>query len=151
MQASGARRLEVGGNGSDGTGRNTLFTNNTAAAGEMEAKLPVQGECLGGANPCTETTVNTAVRINEDFSATVGNLNAAIAQPCQRRRQLIHIPGQFHHQLAHLIGSDLRPDDVGSNIKVLGQAVGDGHVYHLAGKGEGDPLFHGRASELLSA
>jgi hypothetical protein len=151
MQASGARRLEVGGNGSDGTGRNTLLTNDTAGAGEMEAKLPVQGECLGGANPGAEATVYTAVRINEDFPATVGNLNAAIAQPCQRRRQLIHIPGQFHHQLAHLIGSDLRPDDVGSNIKVLGQAVGDGHVYHLAGKGEGDPLFHERPSSLFSA
>lgn len=138
------RILEIGGNGNDWAGGNTLLTYDTASAGKIQPKLPIQGEGLGGADPRTQPAVNTAFRINEDFPTAVGNLNAAVGQPFQGGGQLIHIPGEFDHQFAHLVGGDLGTDDVGGDVKVFCQTVGDGHLYHLAGKREGDPLFHGR-------
>ncbi|MEY3767658.1 MAG: hypothetical protein RLZZ11_728 [Cyanobacteriota bacterium] len=55
-------------------------------------------------------------------------------QPLLGRGQIVDVAGELHHHGAALIGRDLGPQDLGGDIELHRQAVGDRLMHRLAGK-----------------
>lgn len=87
--------------------------------------------------------MDAEVFIDGDFAAGEGDVDVLGAHPVDRGIEGINVTGQFNDEFADLIRGDLGADDVGGDVEVFGEAVGDGHLDVAAWEGEGDALFHG--------
>ncbi len=121
-----------------------MLTDDATRSGEYEhGRFRVQGQGFGGTNPGAESAVDAEFIINGDFATGEGDVDVLGAHPVDRRIKGIDIAGEFDDEFADLVRGDLGADDVGGDVEVLGEAVGDGHLDVAAWEGEGDALFHG--------
>jgi hypothetical protein len=139
----------------DRTGRaggHTLFTDDAARSGKYQhCRLRVQRQRLRRTDARAESTVDTEILINGNFAAGKRHIDVLGAHPVDRRIKGINIAGEFHDELAHLVRRNLGTDNIGRNVEILGQSVGDGHLNVATGEGEGDTFFHGIFSATVFA
>ena len=124
--------------------RYTLLTDNAPRSGKNQhRRFGVQGQRLGGTDARTESAVNAKVFVDGNFAASKGDVDILGAHPFYGGIKGIDIARKFHHQLPDLVGGNLGADDIGCNVEILSQSVGDGHLDIAAGEGQGDSFFHG--------
>jgi hypothetical protein len=87
--------------------------------------------------------MNAEIFVNGNFATSEGNINVLGPHPVDRGIQGIDVTGEFDDEFTDLVGGDLGTDDVGGDVEVFGEAVGDGHLDVATWEGEGDALFHG--------
>ena len=56
--------------------------------------------------------------------------------------ELINVAGELHHHGAALIGSDLRPQNLGGDVEFNSQPIGDRLMHRLAREMQGDAALH---------
>ncbi len=86
--------------------------------------------------------MDAEIFVDGDFAAGKGNVDVLGAHPVDRGIQGVNVSRQLHHEFPDLVRGDLGADDVGGDVEILGQSVGDGHLDIAAGEGEGDTFFH---------
>lgn len=127
----------------DGTGGNTLLTDDAARSHELQLEgLGMKIEGFRGANAGTEAAVHTNIFIDDNFPTRKGHAHILRSHPINGGFKFINIPQEFHHQLAHLIRGHLGADNIGRHVEFLRQAVGNRHLHRASGKGERDSFFH---------
>ncbi len=87
--------------------------------------------------------MNAEIFVDGDFAAGEGDVDVLGTHPVDRSVEGVDVTRKFDDQFADLVGGDLGADDVGGDVEVFGEAVGDGHLDVAAWEGEGDALFHG--------
>jgi hypothetical protein len=139
----------------DRTGRaggHTLFTDDAARSRKHQhRRLRVQRQRLRRTDTRAESTVDTEILINGNFAAGKRHIDILGAHPVDRRIEGINIAGEFHDEFAHLVRRNLGTDNIGRNVEILGQPVGDRHLNVATGEGEGDAFFHGIFSATVFA
>ena len=115
------------------------------AALRLKLQLPsgrTEAQSSAGADAAAQPAVDTALGINPDLTGGAVDPQALGLEPVLGGRQVVDIPGELHHHGAALIRCDLGPQDLGGDIKLNRQAIGDRLVHRLAREMQGDAAFH---------
>ena len=105
----------------------------------------MQSQGPAGAHTRAEAAIDAKLGIDADLGRGPIERKPLAFQPGLRRGQLIDITRQLHHHGAALVGRDLGLENLGGNVKVHRQPIGDRLVHRLAGEMEDEAPFHREA------
>ena len=130
------------GNGIERTAWDALLAHQTAL--RIKFQLPSRRtnvQSPTGAHTRTDAAIDTGPWIDLDLTRSPIEAEPLAFQPRLGSSQLIDISGKLHHHGAALVGGDLGPQDLGRDIEIHGQPIGDGLMHRLPREMQGEPPF----------
>ena len=97
-----------------------------------------------GAHTRADAAINAGPWVDLDLTRSPIEAEPLAFQPRLSGSQLIDVPGQLHHHGAALVGGDLSPEDLGRDIEIDGQPIGDRLMHRFPGEMQGEPPFQAR-------
>lgn len=77
-----------------------------------------------------------------DFARSPVNAQPLALQPELGSIEFVDVAGKLHNHGAELVGRHLGPQNLGGDIKIHGEPIGDRLVDRLSGKMKGEAPFH---------
>ena len=114
----------------------------------IELQPPARRHALqrtAGADAAADAAVDAAAGINPDLPRGTIETQPLSLKPLLRCGEIIDVAGELHHHGAALIGSDLGAENLGGNVKVHRQPIGDRLMHRFAGEMQGDAALQAPA------
>ena len=132
--------------GLEGAAGDALFAHQTAL--RVKVQLPrgtFELQCPTGADAGAEAAIHAALRIDVDLRGGAIETQSQPFQPSFRRIQLVDVTGELNHHRAALIGGHLGTQDLGGDIEVDRQSIGDRLMHRVTRNMQRESALHGKA------
>ncbi len=142
VQRDSVGTVQDQGNGIQRTAWDALLAHQTALGSKFQ--LPsrrANAQSPTGAHTRADAAIDAGPWIDLDLTRSPIEAEPLTFQPRLSGSQFIDVPGQLHHHGAALVGSDLGPEDLGRDIKIDGQPIGDRLMHRFPREMQGEAPF----------